>query len=500
MPFYDDLTDDELRNPDRPGYAAMPIVLPNGDINANRFGPPPDDKSVVVRFQDRHWYAVDTSGTEPNTIYYSEVDEPESVPEANELILQQNAKDADAITALIPFGSSLLAMQSRHAYSISFVRQPVLDAQISPIGYRGALNQRCWDIHGGVCYVMDQYGVYGILPSGQIEPLSDAVDNLFEFSVDWAKGKWYSLLVDPKSRTVRCFVAYKQDESSGRPTRALCLSLDTKTWWEEAYPQAIAGGTHVRLTNGDYRCVYAAAGGVYLLNEGHVDLGRGAIASVRLTNAGSGYTQPPAVHATGGSAAKLQATINGEGQVTGLWILAPGYGYESGDLIISPPPAGGVRASGTFVATPLDSDTPMFPTYRFKSGNVGFPSDSVDEAAASESSRAISLSYAPQPSTCEVSMRLYYNNSPNPRPNVAARNRGTGFSHDIVDAAARLDMGGFTAAYGADTGVSRALYAGRTIDDVNSSDRSVAVEFVGARKTAEPVVLYALTIYGTGDA
>jgi hypothetical protein len=97
-------------------------------------------------------------------------------------------------------------------------------------------------------------------------------------------------------------------------------------------------------------------------------------------------------------------------------------------------------------------------------------------------------------------MRLYYNNAPHPRPNVAARDRGTGFAHDVVDAAARLDMGRFTTEFGADTGVSRALYAGRTMDDVNSSDRSVAVELVGARKNHDPVVLYALNIYGIGDA
>lgn len=499
MPFYDDLTDDELRNPDRPGYAAMPIVLPNGEINANRFTPPPSDKSVVVRFQDRHWYAVDTSGTQPNVIYYSEVDEPESVPDSNELILQQNAKDADAITALIPFGSTLLAMQHRHAYSITFVRQPVLDAQITPIGYRGALNQRCWDIHGGSCFVMDQYGVYAIAPSGQIEPLSDAIDNLFEFFVDFGRSKWYSVLVDPKSRTLRCFVAFKEDESSGRPTRALCMSLDTKTWWTETYPQAIAGGTHVLLTNGDYRCVYAGTGGVYLLNEGGVDLARGAIESLALTDGGSGYTSPPAVHATGGSGAKLQATINGEGQVTGLWIMSPGHGYTSGSLVIAPPPSG-TRAAGTFTATPLNADTPMFTTYRYKSGSVSFITDVKDPAASSEMSRAISVSYAPQPDSCDVAMRLYYNNSPHPRPNVAPRNRGTGFTHDVIDAAARLDMGKFTTTYGADTGVARALYAGRTMDDVNSADRSVAVELVGARKNAVPVTLYALNIYGTGDA
>jgi hypothetical protein len=38
------------------------------------------------------------------------------------------------------------------------------------------------------------------------------------------------------------------------------------------------------------------------------------------------------------------------------------------------------------------------------------------------------------------------------------------------------------------------------MDDVNSSDRSVAVELVGARKNPDPVVLYALNIYGIGDA
>jgi len=500
MPFYDDLTDDELRDPDRPGYAAMPIVLPNGDINANRFTPPPDDKAVIVRFQDRHWYGVDTSGDEPNTLYYSEVDEPESVPESNQLILQQNAKDADSLTALIPFGSTLLAMQHRHAYSITFVRQPVLDAQVTPIGYRGALNQRCWDIHGGACYVMDQYGVYGIAPTGQIEPLSEAIDDMFTGRIDFGKSKWCSLIVDPKHRTLRCFVAFREDESSGRPTRVLCYSLETKTWWVEMYPQSIAGGAHVLLTNGDYRCVYAATGGVYVLNEGSVDLGRGAITSVTLTGSGSGYRTPPNVYASGGSGGKVQATINGEGQVTGLWIMSTGNGYTSGDLLIDPPPSGGTRATGTFTASSTTADTPLFPTYRYKSGSVSYLTDVQEPAAGSEMSRAISLSYAPQPSACELSMRLYYNNAPHPRPNVAARDRGTGFAHDVVDAAARLDMGRFTTEFGADTGVSRALYAGRTMDDVNSSDRSVAVELVGARKNHDPVVLYALNIYGIGDA
>ena len=38
--YVDDLTDEELRDEDRDEYEAMPIVLPNGDLNAMRFVPP----------------------------------------------------------------------------------------------------------------------------------------------------------------------------------------------------------------------------------------------------------------------------------------------------------------------------------------------------------------------------------------------------------------------------------------------------------------------------
>jgi hypothetical protein len=36
------------------------------------------------------------------------------------------------------------------------------------------------------------------------------------------------------------------------------------------------------------------------------------------------------------------------------------------------------------------------------------------------------------------------------------------------------------------------------MDDVASSDRAVAVELVGARKTTEPVVIYTLDANGAG--
>lgn len=498
--YLDDLTDEELRNPDRDGYAAMPIVLPNGELNANRFTPPPADKAVVVRFQDRHWYGVDTSGLQPNTILYSEVDEPESVPEINEIVLQQNARDADALTAMIPFGPTLLLMQSRHAYSLTFAKQPVIDAQVSPIAYRGALNQRSWDIYAGLCYVLDQYGVYAIGPTGDVQSLSDPIDNLFRDSIDFNKSTWAFLLIDASTKTLRAFVSFKADDSIGFPTRALCYSIETKAWWIETYPQRIHGGTQVQLSNGDYRCAYGATGGVYLLNEGAADAARGSVVSVSVTSRGSGYRKPPTVQATGGTGAQFQAVINGEGEVVSIWILSPGHGYESGQLFISPPDdpsSQGVRAAASFVATPLNADTPLFPTYRYKGGCVEYSTDSEDPGAASTQPRNIRLLYKPQSERCELSLRTYYNNSPHPRRNLVSRQRGVGFSFDAVDSGARLDMAANENRYGADSGVASAMLAGRTLDDIASSDRHVAVELVGAATTDERVVFYQLDVMGS---
>ena len=492
----DDLTDDELRDANRAGYAAMPIILPNGELNANRFGVPPSDKAVVVRFQDRMWYGVDTGGKEPNSLFFSEVDEPESVPDINELVIQTNAKDSDAVQALIPFGSSLLVMQTSHAFSLTFSRQPLLDASVTPIAYRGALNQRSWDIFGGVCYIVDQYGIYSISPQGQIEDLSAAVADIFRRNVDYSKSKWSFLIIDATNRVVRAFLPFKEDDSQGYPTRAMCYSIDGKTWWMERYPQALTTASHAKLSNGDAACVFAGPNGAYLLNADGGDMGVGAVASVTLTGKGAGYRTPPTVTASGGCGAEFQASINAEGQLTAIWILNAGYGYGSGSLAIAAPNDPSHSAPVTATATYTAATGAMYPVYRLKTGAAGYVSDAQDPKAGQGTDRRITLSYQPQPAACEVSLRTYYNNSRSPRPNAARRDRGTGFVHDITDNAARLDMGANTQKYGVDSGVTSVLHVGRTIDDVQSSDRFIAIELVGARKTAAPVVIYALDILG----
>lgn len=508
--YQDDLTDEELRDANRTDYAAMPIVMPNGDLNAMRFVPPPIDKAVVVRFQDRMWYAVDVPpsvppedylGPEPNSIYFSEVDEPDSVPKINEIVLQQNARDGDSITALMPFGASLIIMQNRRCYSLSFSRKPLLDADITPLAYRGCLNQRCWDTHGGIGYVMDQYGVYALTGAGEVQDLSAPIADMFRSRIDFSRTTWNFLAIDPVTRILRAFVYFAEDgdDPFDAPTRVLCYSIDTKTWWVERYPHRITAGVPMRIGT-EYRCIYAGKGGVYLLDHGSTDLARGTLTLVAITDRGAGYRTPPAVSAIGIVGAELQAVVDGQGGVGGVWILHGGRDSSTPEIQIGPPndpTCQSPRQATVYCnATTPDADTSTHPVYRYKTGNYEYPTDAT-KGGDVENPRSVSLTYKPQPSACEVSMKMYYNNSPHPRPNIAPRTRNAGFRATAPDAASRLDMGKLTAEYGYDSGVATSVFSGKTLEDMRSADRHVSVELIGARRTSDPVIVYQLDVFGT---
>lgn len=518
--YLDDFTDAELRDPDRKQgdyeiYAAMPILLPNGEINAMRFVPPPTDKKAVVKFQDRMWYGI--GGELENAIYYSETDEPESVPEENEVIIQQNDRDADALHAMIPFGPTLFLAQERHLFSLNFSKIPLLDGQISPVAFRGCINQRCWVIHEGYSYVADHYGIYRLGMNGAVEPISDAVFDEFEFNIDWRYSKWNFMSVDFESKTLRLFVVHKEDlqpdydvhsdiDGEVYPTRALCYDIFTKSFWWEKYPTPIASATQTNVENEDYKTLYGGASGVYAIDEGNVDMARGAIMTATVTNRGSGYVVPPKVQTESGFGGKLQAVIDEEGKLNSIWIFDPGYGHSPGPLIIEPSPTGD-NAEGAITTSPIDEDTAIWPTFHFKTGNVEFPTDETDSKSGSEQRRDIKLNYLPTEGITvddqwrgnELSVRFYYNDSEYPRYNVSTRDRGIGFVDSTVDPASRLDIAYMTHEYGADNGVARAIHTGKTLEDIRSNDRHVAVEICGPRRNGEPVVLYTLDVFGGGS-
>lgn len=253
--FTDSFSDKDLADSTRDGYGLMPITLPSGQINARRFEVPPGEMAIGVMFQDRAWYGVDTTGARPNTLMFSEIDEPESVPAENELVIQENTNDPDKLVALIPLGAMMLLAQTCHLYRLTYVAQPIIDAAVTLVSYRGILNNRCWDVLGGVAYIVDSNGMYAY-DGQQDAAVSVPIDNLWRDKViDFSKADKFHVRADPASQVVRFYYSRTGDAApqagNGEVVgvRALCYCVSTKAWWEETYPTAITSTCRLPLQN-----------------------------------------------------------------------------------------------------------------------------------------------------------------------------------------------------------------------------------------------------------
>lgn len=264
--YTDTLSDDDLLDSTRADFGIMPIVMPSGQVNARRFEPPKTTVSQACLFQDRAWYTGDPE--KPNSLWHSEIDEPESSPEAYEIVLQENTADSDSIVALVPFGGMLLVYQSRHLYRLQYVSQPLIDASIMLAAYRGALNARCVAVYDGVAFAADSYGLYAFDGNSQ-DTISVPVDNYWRDGIiDFSKSKYFHVSVNPNDRVVRFH--YCRSTDGIYPTRALCFSLATKAWWEETYAQAVGASSVVTIDNKS-RQVYGGESEILKASAASVD-------------------------------------------------------------------------------------------------------------------------------------------------------------------------------------------------------------------------------------
>jgi len=206
-----------------------------------------------------------------NAIYYSEPDEPESVPPSQNCIqVVGNTPDNDYITGLVPFGGVLWVLKQRHTYRFTFVVDPRYDGAVRLAFSRGALNHRCCVYFQDTAYVLDQFGPWR-LTEGGCDPIGAQVQNLFsEGTVDFSKSRWFFVSVEPNEGIVRFHVAYVGD-SSARPKRAVCYSTLTEAWWTESYDNQLGGSCHIE----DDGRMRSAVGGehtvVLLQDEGTSD-------------------------------------------------------------------------------------------------------------------------------------------------------------------------------------------------------------------------------------
>ena len=367
----DTLTDEELFNPDRPNYAAMPIVLPNGNVNAYRFGKPRDDMAVGVAFQDRLWMGVSTSGDDPNTLFYSEFDEFESLPDVNELPIQNNQKNTDVLTALVPFGSMLLAMQHTHTYAVAYNTDPAVDATIQMMSHRGCLHQRCWDLHENILYSADESGIYSMSRNGEVQDISLPIRDYFVSElIDFSKRETFFLQADPRTHILRFFCCLKSNPTD-TPSVALCFDIQAKSWWTESYPTSLTSACTGRPDSA--RISTALLGDV----QGHLyeinadsDQANSSLTDTFVLAGGSGYREPPPITVPGNTGAIVQGVVS-EGRLVDVVIQSPGWDsawgiglltqddkrlaghdgnpvlgmeYDAIELEIGPPEPGGVQA------------------------------------------------------------------------------------------------------------------------------------------------------------
>jgi hypothetical protein len=326
----DTLTDEELFDPDRPAYAAMPVVLPNGAVNAYRFGKPRRDMSVAVAFQDRLWMGVSTSGDGANTLYYSEFDEFESTPDVNELPIQNNTKSTDVLTALVPFGAMLLAMQHTHTYSLSYNTDPAVDATIQMMSHRGCLHQRCWDIHENILYSADESGIYAMARTGEVVDISLPIRDFFVSELlDFSKRETFFLQADPRTHILRFFCTLKSS-GTDTPSIALCYDIQAKTWWTESYPNSLTAACTGRPGDARINTILLGAvdGNLYEIDSDS-DHANDPITDCFVTEGGSGYYEAPKITCPNCEGATVQGVVS-EGRLVDVIIQNAGWGASWG--------------------------------------------------------------------------------------------------------------------------------------------------------------------------
>lgn len=258
-------------------------------------------------------YAIMPDPADADAIFFSEEDLEEAVPAVNRVTLQQQWRDSDRMTGVISFGSVAYVTRERHIYTLTFVRQPQVDADSRLLAQRGCLNQNTFDFHEGMAYVMDQAGIYRLTVSGSITPLSGPIQDKFsEGVIDFSKSEWFHACADYEEEIVRFFVAFVGD-SGTRPKNALCFNIRENQWWVEPYIDEIGGSCRAN-SSGRLRAMCAGEDDViFTMSEGTTDVVTSEVRGTATSSGNDTLTDSGATFATSVVGAPI-AIISGTGK------------------------------------------------------------------------------------------------------------------------------------------------------------------------------------------
>ena len=462
----DQLSDDTLA-----ANTALPVLNPDNSLNARRQVPPPTNYEICVPFQDRMFYARPATMTAANRnkILYSEVDEPESVPSTqNVVIVQENTGDNDRVTALIPHGSTLWIAKDRHIYRGNFVRQPNIDMIPTLAHSRGCINQRCWDFYGDVAFVMDRSGPWAMNRAGK-QDIGDAVRNYFrENTIDFSKSAWFFVRVEPNEAIVRFYVCLS-GQSGSQPKTALCYAIRTQAWTVERYPHGLGGGCRVETSNA-IRCLVGGEDGKSLLvNEGVCDVVTTAVtgtatagAAATLTDSGASFAAS-AVGAsliiTGGTGAGQMRTISARTSTK----LTVSSNWTTNPDATSAYAVGGIHAF-------------------YKTGIFDIPYDK-------DGQRVLALTYPPTTNAQYAELEVYYDHNTSAETMKASEQHPEGFDSTAGSTRLRRNLKGARSVLGTAPGFAMHELTMR------AEARAITHRYVAAKLTAYQAT-EALTLYG----
>jgi len=352
---------------------ALPVLNTDGTLNARRFDAPPSGMKVVVAHGGRYLYMAAGSSADEDerlAVYFSYVNEPESVSSSqNKITLERPSDGDDEIVGAVP-GDTLYILGRHHVWMFALGYDPRYEASSRIIADRGACNHRCAKWQDGALYCMDDFGAWR-LKGGVVEDISEPVRNLFRDSVNWnARGvddDWFFVSTDHAEGLVKFWVIYHEDGNITKPTRAIVFNAKLDQWADtDSYPGGFCG-TAQTVVAGKTRPIFGGASGkIFTTSDTACDfVGIGATATFAGTTVTvSGF---PALTGTVGGKVycyetnatnpvailTLTSTASGSLTVSENVTTRFGAGYDSGRVLVEVSVTGTVTsaASTTLVDT-----------------------------------------------------------------------------------------------------------------------------------------------------
>tara|TARA_Y100001934_G_scaffold52028_2_gene63554 strand:+ start:5292 stop:8000 length:2709 start_codon:yes stop_codon:yes gene_type:complete len=426
-------------------------------------------------------YIIAPEKSRRRILYYSYQDEPESVPDSNAIIVQENSGDDDDIIGAMPFGPYLYLFSQRHKYALSYSQDPIKDGSIRYLDDRGACNNNCWDYYSNEAYLMDESGCYRFSGS-ESTSITDTIQNLFRpgssgDKIDFTKSSNFIVKCDRTREKVYFFVSFVGDSGSF-PTRALVYNINRESFDPMKYPVQITDASSIEK-DGQTRLVLSSENEkIYLTDEGSMD-----VVSTEISGTATSSTSTTLVDT---SKTFTSAVIGAFVYITG------GKGKGQYRTITSASSNTiGVAAWTTNPDTTSTYSVGAIP-WRLKTGTFTFNESEERE------DRELIVKFEPLDGELDMDMRFYYNNDDSPNQFEIAQHLGDGIEieydnrEDVV-----VHMNKNNSALQESTGKERFNFDGMS-SLMAYADHQVAVEIRGHSATYTPII-QSLEITGVED-